>query len=357
MLVTVATALLRVVLPDPCAAPSSSAAQVCLLAAGDVLFGRYIPRDDAPPHYLRVTKSAEPFAGVTPLVGAADLAFVNLETPVLPEPGDPFSILRTLTFRAEPDDLRHVAAAGFDVVSLANNHMGNFGTGGAATTRRLVDDAGMFGIGAGADAEHAFAPVLLEAAGMRVGFVALTAWDNFDVMLGRDGAVAHVPATEVGTRGAELVRAAKAAGAELVVVSIHWGLEHEPEPTVLQRRQARQLVKAGASLVLGHHPHIVQPIERIGESLVAYSLGNFMFDQPRPSARASLMLGVVVERRANGPHIAAVNPIPVIIDYRTRHPVVAVAPQHCWVWEQLESVHVPVKVPEVCRRRARLARR
>lgn len=287
---------------------------VRVAAVGDVLFGRYLERPrPAGPIYSPVSRAAQPFAQVAAVLQAADLAFANLETPVLAEPA-PLRVYRTLTFRADPARLPALRQAGFTVLSLANNHTGNLGARGAAETRRHVDAAGLLGVGAGGAAAQAQAALETPRRGQRVVWLARTLWQNQRTddddtrPKTRAGAVAYVHHRDFFQEVPPAVAALKRGGADHVIVSLHWGEEGAASAGTWQRRAAHALIDAGASLVLGHHPHVLQEIERYGGGLIAYSLGNFLFDNPARAQRETLILQATLlpQRQATaGPKGAA----------------------------------------------------
>ena len=219
-----------------------------------------------------LARGGTPFADTAAVLGAADVAVINLETAVgsLGEPAT-----KEYVFQADPALLRAARDAGVDVVSLANNHSLDYGVDALFETITNARAAGLAVVGAGRNAAEAYAPAVVGAPGRRVAVVGLTA-----VLSGGWAATAGRP----GLASAYDVRAAtaavqRAAGvADHVVVMIHWGTENLPCPTPGVRRLADELVAAGADVIGGHHPHVLQPIEtRAGAALVAYSLGNFVW--------------------------------------------------------------------------------
>jgi poly-gamma-glutamate synthesis protein (capsule biosynthesis protein) len=153
---------------------------------------------------------------------------------------------------------------GFDLVSLANNHSLDAGASGRAETLGTLNAAGIAGV------VERNAGVLVSRGGPHpsLGYQ----------LLALDDTVAPLDVEATGR-----AVAAAAQQAELVVVSVHWGGEYQAAPSPRQRAIARALAQAGADLVVGHGPHVLQPVEREGETLVAYSLGNLLFDQPYPA--------------------------------------------------------------------------
>ena len=293
--------------PAPAPSPAGPGAGTLRLAfAGDVHFERQLrARLDDPATAL------EPIAGV---LSEADVAMVNLETAIAT---DGTRQPKRYTFRAPPAALDALAAAGVDVATMANNHAADFGaaglretfaalkdravtargggTGGAAAlaTARAGKDLAVVGVGP--DARVAYAPVVVEAAGRRVAFVAassiaehtLANWTATDARPG----IASVRDLD---RLLASVRTARA-GADVVVVYMHWGIEGDRCPSSYQRSLARRLAEAGADAVVGTHAHLLQgaghlPAGSRGDggrgAYVAYGLGNFAFYTPPGTPKA-----------------------------------------------------------------------
>ena len=218
------------------------------------------------------------WADLVPLFQGADLAFGNLETPVAPttgRPGVPFQFNAPATL---PAALR---ASGFTVLSTANNHAFDQGGKGVRETLDRLHAEHLVAVGSGEDQSRAEALQMVERQGLKIAFLGFT--DLFNIDLNRK-------ATEPWVRPLDLepalaaVREARSR-ADLVVVSVHWGNEYQHQPTRRQRDIAKQLVAAGCDLLLGHHPHVLQPAEMVEaggrRALVAYSLGNFISNQDR----------------------------------------------------------------------------
>ncbi|MHB8876512.1 MAG: CapA family protein [Myxococcaceae bacterium] len=259
------------------------------------------------------------FGPLAEVLRSADLAFVNLESPL--------AASRTaraggMTFSAPPAMAGALATAGVDVVSVANNHSRDQRAGGIVGTLAHLDASAIASTGAGETMEAAFRPAILERKGVRVGFLALTRWLNgfenqgpgrpyvFVVRYSTDpvkGAVSEAYALERVREAASLC--------DFLVVSIHWGKEYSAQPRRDDRRFARRLVDAGAGAVVGSHPHVLQPIERHAspdgrEGVILYSLGNLVSgqspgDMGRPgasdqAARRDSMLGLLTLGRTEG---------------------------------------------------------
>jgi poly-gamma-glutamate synthesis protein (capsule biosynthesis protein) len=233
-----------------------------------------------------------PLSEVAPLLRAADLAVVNLETAVgtsgRPEPG------KTYTFQAPPVLLDALRAAGVDAVSLANNHALDYGTAALDETLRLSRRAGLAPVGAGGDAAAAYAPARFRANRREVAIVGLSRVlpPGWAAGPGRAGL-----ASAYDIAAAEQAVRAAAAEADVVVVMIHWGVELAECPEGHQLDLARRLTAAGADVVAGHHPHVLQGIQRIGSSVVHHSLGNFVWYHNREPSRFTGVWTVEVDGR------------------------------------------------------------
>ncbi|MGQ9927348.1 MAG: CapA family protein [Chloroflexaceae bacterium] len=292
-----------------------------LRAVGDAMVARGVA------HRAERSGAATLLADSRPLL-AGDLTLGNLESPLTtasaPERPGPYRLL------APPTRVTALSAAGFDLLGLANNHALDAGPEGLAETLATLREAGIAAAGAGQSEAAALTPVMLKARGLRVAALAFN--DVADPADGRGGlAPADDPAWPnpdfagcppgaercpygrawLSARALKAVTAARTE-ADAVVVLVHWGLEYTAEPGVRQRAWAARLVAAGADLVLGSHPHVLQPVETLtsaGRSgIVAYSLGNFLFDGPtNPALSSGAVLRVLLDHE--GVALLAVAPV------------------------------------------------
>jgi len=231
-----------------------------LLAGGDVLMDRSEPQ------------GIDPFANIAPSLASADFAIVNVEM-AISDRGAPADKL--FTFRAPPSAAQTIAAGGINVANLANNHAKDYGSRALMDTVDALEAAGVVAVGAGRNAELAYRHRMLPTgAGVKVAFVGT----SMVVPLGF-GAGSETPgisSSRQTQRVYDTVRLA-ASEADAVVVAVHWGIERDTCPNTAQRDFARGLLEAGADAVIGHHPHVLQPVEFVDGKLVAYSLGNFVW--------------------------------------------------------------------------------
>jgi hypothetical protein len=263
-------------------------AVVEVIAVGDVMLGR------------GVAGFADPLAGVAPWLRSADLTLGNLECVIgdggVPRPG-PYRL------RARPPAAAALRHAGFDILGLANNHALDFGPEGLAETIARLQAAGLAPMGAGPNPAAAAQPVIREAGGLRLAFLAFNTVPDPD---DRPGAGGWTRAMWDETQAARTIAAARAE-ADGVIVSIHWGYEYELRPDPAQRDAAQVILDAGADLVIGHHPHVMQGTEVHTAGFIAYSLGNLVFDQQRAETRHGLALRIFFDRQG----LRAVQALPV----------------------------------------------
>lgn len=218
-----------------------------------------------------------PFQGIPPQLASADVAFANLECPAsflgTPYPGKPAEV----TFRATPGALLGLKAAGFDVVSLANNHTNDYGPAALRETLEALEILGIKSCGAGLTAMAARSPAIITVHGIRLAFLAY-ADPIWSVVAAKDEPEARpgVATLDEAVIITDIQRVKKQADA--VFVSLHWGDEYTAVPSEKNRQLAKRLIDAGAIAILGHHPHVLQGSEWYQGGLILYSMGNFIFD-------------------------------------------------------------------------------
>jgi poly-gamma-glutamate synthesis protein (capsule biosynthesis protein) len=233
-----------------------------LAACGDLLLhGRY-------DRIAQRGGAGRVFDGLRPLLSGSDLVVGNMET-VLASTGTPRD--DKLCLRGDPRYARSLADAGFRVLTLANNHCLDYGPDALRETRRHLEAAGVAVLGAGSDIEEATRPVVLEAKGIRLGFLAAC-----------HASTKPAPAATPARAGIAPLQAERLLDAidslaprvDHVILLLHWGLEYASYPTPEQVELARSAIDRGASAVLGHHSHSLQGIETHAGGVIAYSLAN-----------------------------------------------------------------------------------
>lgn len=213
-----------------------------------------------------------PFEYVAEALREADYTVANLETPIT-ERGTAEE--KQWVYRTSPKAIPAMQKAGIDLVNLANNHILDYGQEGLLDTFKHLSDAGLPYVGAGEDAEQAYAYQVVELKGIRVAFLGFSRVVP-DVSWKAGANHPGVASTYDYTLPVEAVEAAEA-DADLVVIIAHWGDERVLKPNKHQVELARRYVDAGADLVIGGHPHVLQGIEHYHGKWIAYSLGNFVF--------------------------------------------------------------------------------
>jgi poly-gamma-glutamate synthesis protein (capsule biosynthesis protein) len=241
-----------------------------LIFAGDMMLGRAVEsaassRGDW----------AFPFRRVEPRLRAADVAFGNLECVA--------AAGATTEFSADPRALSGLRDAGFDVVSLANNHTADDGLEALAETAAELRKLGIAvtGIQYPPAAQR---PTIVRAGTIKVGFLAYS-WSAGD-FAPQDG-LPFISRARRAEMVADIGRARP--DVDYLVVSLHMGIEGVRRSVEGQQQKARAAIDAGADLVVGHHPHVPQEVERYGRGFIAYSLGDFVFDHPQVSVDGALL--------------------------------------------------------------------
>jgi poly-gamma-glutamate capsule biosynthesis protein CapA/YwtB (metallophosphatase superfamily) len=273
-------------------APTRAAA-LELTFVGDVVLGRYLEHRGKEVFVEMHPAQADPFADVASLL-AADVVVGNLESPVVRELPLRPPIPHRNQFASSAAHLGQLERAGFHVLSLANNHFFDLGVPGQLDGPRVLADAGLVAIGA----SHSELPLLrvetLEVDGWRIGFLAFATIRNHPGS--PDGP--QLPYTSLAALD-ELDGALALARADhdLLIAVVHWGTEYAAQVGLSNRLAARGLLDAGVDLVIGHHPHVLQALERrdsgpAHDGLIAYSLGNFLFPRNDGGAELSGVLRV-----------------------------------------------------------------
>lgn len=230
-------------------------------------------------------------APIAEVMRTADVAVVNLETPVT---DNPKAVTRSMLFNAPSSLVRGLAAANVKLVSTGNNHALDQNPAGLLETLKHLDATGIRHTGTGASFDAAWEPVFLEVEGVKLGFLSMTRWLN-GYQNPKKQELPHVafvpydlkadPSGITVEQALEKVRAA-AAQCEALIVMIHWGVEYAPKPDPKDVQLGKDLLEAGAAVVIGHHPHVLQPLETVQtasgrKALVVYSLGNLVANQSR----------------------------------------------------------------------------
>lgn len=213
------------------------------------------------------------FLSVVPALKNADMSIANLENPLL-DKGDP--IQGKCTLRGSVGWAKILKESGFTLLSLANNHMMDYGDTGLFSTLKALENSGLSYVGAGKDIAEAQAPVYLNISGKKIAILARTSVivSSPSYASKKQPGVAFLDIAETREKICHCCNTA-----DIVILIIHWGLEEYEYPSPHQRKLAKEFVETGVDLVLGHHPHVIQGVEKINNSLINYSSGNFVFDE------------------------------------------------------------------------------
>lgn len=278
--------------------------ELTIAAVGDLMLGgRTQP-------FLKEFGVDYPFAEVKPFLGKADVVIGNLESPISTRgtavEGKKF------TLRAGPIAAQALKQAGFRIVTLANNHMMDFGPLALEDTLANLSDNGILSTGAGMDLDDARQPVIMKVKGKTLAFLAYSLTFPLDFF-----ASARQPGTAPGY--AEFVKAdieKVRPHADLVIVSFHWGAELLTAAKDYQIELGHQALDWGADLVLGHHPHVLQELEIYKGRLIAYSLGNFVFGSESNNTNSSMILLLTFKNKS----LVKVEAIPLDVNnYRVKY--------------------------------------
>lgn len=307
---------------------SPKARTLTIAAVGDIMLGGTAAPELAQYGY------DYPFERVAELLRRADLAFGNLEGPLTARG---VAHAKQYVFRSPPERVAPaLARAGFDVVALANNHSMDYGIEGLRDTIEALARNGIRYAGAGEHLAAARRPAVIDVNGARVAVLAysLTFPEEFWAGEVRPGsAFGH-------ERHVRTDVAAARRQADIVLVSFHWGQEGSTELRDYQRQLGRAAIEAGAAAVIGHHPHVLQGIERYRDGVILYSLGNFVFGSYSANAtRSAVAVLTFAEGRV---HELRLYPINVKNTEVVFQPYVLTRPAADEVAEELRQLSQPL---------------
>jgi poly-gamma-glutamate capsule biosynthesis protein CapA/YwtB (metallophosphatase superfamily) len=295
-------------LPPPEAA-ASQRTRLVVVAGGDVSFGREAGQA------LLANPGYRPFRGLDAIWVGADVRFANLESQLSERGGETQSPYDRLVFSGPPQSADVLADSGVHVVSTANNHAWDYGKSALLETLLHLDRAGVHHAGTGATLDHAERPVVLVVNGWKIALFAVTRiWNQGD--FARHPGRAHV-AWDVKRLSARVATAR--AENDLVFVSYHGGAEYVNAPGGATLELTRQLMRAGADAIFGHHPHVIQGVGWHDQRPVFYSLGNLLFGSRRgyPWTRYGMLARLVFE--ADGERQVSICPFRIEIGSHEPH--------------------------------------
>lgn len=270
---------------QPLIRKESSSNQITLFFVGDIMLDRGV-------EYM-VEKYGNrnfkfPFLKIGDYLQQADILFGNLEGPISDKGIKVGSIY---SFRNNPKAIVGLTYAGFDILSIANNHIFDYGREAMEDTFLRLKEVEIDYVGGGFSETEAYSPVIKEIKGIKIAYLAY-------MNLGLKYWAAKENQSGIAWLDDKIVKNIKIAKekANIVIVSMHFGEEYQPKPTLEQKYFAHLAIDSGADLVIGHHPHVIQPIEKYKEGYIAYSLGNFVFDQGfSKETMQGLLLKAIIE--------------------------------------------------------------
>ncbi len=289
--------------PDPATTPTTTTPQprsFSLVATGDVLLHEPLwdqARADAASAGGTGLDFSPLLAGVKPLVAEADLAICHLETPVAAPDG---AASGYPAFSVPPDIVPALADVGFDACTTASNHTFDQGADGVDRTLAALDAGGVSHAGSARDPAEAATTTMVPVNGARVALLSYTF--GFNGIPAPDGEAWRSNLIDADRVLADAARA-RAGGADVVVVALHWGDEYRSEPSAQQRTLGPDLVRSpDVDLVLGHHAHVVQPVEHVDGEWVVYGLGNFVahHETPLPANEEGMLVRFTFTEGAAG---------------------------------------------------------
>ncbi len=241
-----------------------------MFAAGDIMLARHVGVKMANLNDYQI-----PFKYLAKTISQYDVAFANLESP-FSETAQPTDT--GMVFGAEPKAVEGLKTAGFDVLSLANNHFGNQQNAGMSYTMKLLTQNEIGYTGAGETNKTSCEPKIIDVKGLKIAFLAVDGVDSTPVSYRADDKYPGLCSwQQIALINRGLENAKKTAN--LTVISMHAGTEYTPKHRADQEDFAHEMIDSGADLIIGSHPHVAQDFEYYKNGLIFYSLGNFVFDQ------------------------------------------------------------------------------
>ena len=243
---------------------------------------------------------------------SADITMINLET-TLTKTNKPIS--KPFNFRARPRYAKMLKDSGIDLVTLANNHMYDFGPDGLMETIRVLDEAGVKHIGAGKNIKDARKPVIITTKGVKLAYFGYFGGGRYGESFPATRRSAGTAMRNLSYIGRDI--AAVRDSVDLIIINFHWGKEKAHYPEESEINFAHEAINLGADIIVGHHPHVLQGVEIYRDKLIVYSLGNFIFGGNSRTLDRSAVLRIKIDPYHPQSYKAAL--IPIQIDYWQPH--------------------------------------
>lgn len=282
---------------------------VIIIFGGDCTFAN---------HFEKFVKNdfTYPFAKLD-ILRKADIAMVNLENPISKQGT---IIEKEFNFRMHPDYVNILLDGGIDIVTAANNHIFDYGPEALFDTMEYLDNAGIRFVGIGKNIDEARKPVIVTVKGIKIGF------------LGYFGSGLWHPATKSNPGTAPRLKkfisedvSKLKKETDFVIVNYHWGEESKEYPADYQTDIARFTITSGADVVIGHHPHVLQGVEKYKHGYIAYSLGNFIFGGNSRNDYTSMLLKIMISEKKIYPEIIPIRVInwqPFLLEGKDREKII-----------------------------------
>ncbi|MFA6391908.1 MAG: CapA family protein [Patescibacteria group bacterium] len=274
---------------------------VTIMAVGDIMLSR-----DVDTKMQKYSDFNYPFLKTAELLKSADITFGNLESPITL--GRKINT-NEMVFRSDPESVEGLQFAGIDLVTLANNHSLNFGKEGLSDTFKYLDESGIGYMGAGKSVKDAFQTYTKEINGISFAFLAYSYASSPVMDYDSEEQEPTIAFMDFDKMKQDVSGASETA--DFVIVSMHDGNEYEFTPDQHQKDFAHAAIESGADLVIGHHPHVVQTMEKYQKGYIIYSLGNFVFDQMWSQETRE---GMIAEITFSKEGISGLEFFPVIIE-------------------------------------------
>lgn len=304
-----------------------------IVAVGDIMLANRLEP------YIRDFGYSYPFLATSSITKAADISIGNLECPMADVGAGMQN--KKFIFCADPRTVESLIFAGFDIMSLANNHILDFGKSAFYQTMDILNEKNILYCGAGKNKKEACELKIIKVKGIKVGFLAFSlTYPSVYWATETKYGTATVDAEELP----EIVKSARKQ-ADFLVISFHWGSEYKSYIKSYQKILAHKAIINGANLILGHHPHVIQGIEIYKKGLIVYSLGNFAFGSygkpPERKSDKSLILKIIVKNKK----IKKAELIPLnVFNYEVKfQPQVAKGKKAQEILEHIKKISAPFK--------------
>ena len=268
---------------------------ISIMLGGDVMLGRWVERAMQTQNNWRL-----PLENISQTTQRADLFMVNLESPFLEDAST--TPIDSMIIHADPKGIETLKTAGVDMVSLANNHITDAGQTGLKQTFQILNEAGIKFIGAGETNSAAQESVIVNIKNNRIGILSYTYGVNF----ASSGVYFNQMDQERLAQDIQKIKPQT----DLIIVSMHAGAEYAQNPNASQISFAHRAIDEGASIVFGHHPHVLQKAEKYNDGYTFYSLGTLVFDQ---AVNGSKTLGALINLKIENKKIVSVEILPTVI--------------------------------------------